>query len=881
MATINGTAGNDVMTGTTVDDVIDGGAGNDRINGGAGNDVLIGGDGIDTLTGDAGNDTLHGGNGNDGFFGGGGNDTIYGDAGDDNMFGDAANDTLYGGDGNDSLTGGTGDDTLYGGAGVNTLSGGAGNDTFVLELSAATYTSAMRNDLQTLKAWMEDARLSAGSIANQSAQTTGASLTLSALGVTISTIEQVTILLDGVETSLESFLNQAPETDAMASIATDEDTAINGQVIATDADGDVLEYIVGQGPANGTLALDTATGAYVYTPGANFNGTDSFDVIVTDAAGESAIQTVSVAVAAVNDAPETTAAVAVETQEDTAISGQVTATDLDSDILGFAVATGPANGTLTLNASTGAYTYTPGANFNGSDSFRVVVADPSGATTSQTVTVGVAPVNDAVTVAEGNVALATEEDKSVSGKVIATDIDGDTLSWTLSAAPEHGAVALDAATGAYSYTPPANFSGAVSFDVTVADGAGATSVQRVGVTVSPVVDTPSLTVVTPVVIPDVLATSSNISAIVLGTIFGTKSDDRIDAGIWEDVTAALEIDTALVDTDGSETMSIRITDVPAGGVLSNGIKNSDGSWSLTIDDLAGLTVTAKVEQNFSVNVAVTATEADGTTATKTAAIAIEMRSDGVKINGGGGNDAISGSVGNDTLSGGNGNDIIRGGEGADQMYGGKGNDQLYGGAGNDYLNGNSGNDTFYSDIGNDVYAGGSGYDTLTYASAESGINADLSKKTIFGASTGTDTIYGSNTEQIIGSAFNDIFKGSSSVDTINGGAGNDWLRGLGGSDNLTGGAGNDTFFWEKTDVGGSLGVDRISDFGAGDVLDFRKLVTVTATNTLSSMVKVVDGSAGLTVSAKIGSTFVNVATLDGVHNKTATDLFHDGQLLTG
>ena len=97
----------------------------------------------------------------------------------------------------------------------------------------------------------------------------------------------------------------------------------------------------------------------------------------------------------VNDAPVTAATAAITTDEDTAVSGQVTASDIDGDTLGYAVSQGPANGTLTLNASTGAYTYTPGANFNGTDSFQVVVADPSGATSVQTVTVGVTPVNDA------------------------------------------------------------------------------------------------------------------------------------------------------------------------------------------------------------------------------------------------------------------------------------------------------------------------------------------------------------------------------------------------------------------------------------------------------------------------------------------------------
>ncbi|HPG88081.1 MAG TPA: tandem-95 repeat protein [Hyphomicrobium sp.] len=880
MATINGTAGNDVITGTTANDEIYGGNGNDRINGGAGDDVIYGGDGNDTLTGDAGNDTLYGGNGNDGFFGGGGNDVMYGEAGDDVMYGDAGNDIIYGGDGNDQLFGGTGDDILSGGSGTNILNGGAGNDTFVLEFNSATMTSAMRADLATLKAWFVDQAASAGSAANLAAQTTGPSLTLSALGVTISTIEHVKIFLDGVETSLESFLNVAPVADANVAITTNEDTPFSGQIVASDADGDTLGYAVQQGPSNGVLTLNAATGAYVYTPSANYHGADSFQVTVTDPSGASVVQTVSVGVTSVNDAPTAAAEVTISTNEDTAISGQVVATDIDGDTLGYALAIAPQHGTVTLDASTGQYVYTPTANYNGTDTFRVAIADPSGAAVIQTVKVGIAPVNDAVTVAEAAVAFATQEDKSVSGQVVASDIDGDTLTWSLDAAPSNGTVALDTATGKYTYTPTANYAGNDVFQVAVTDPSGTRALQRVEISISPVADQPTLAVVNPVVLPETTPGSLGLIGDLLGTIFGTKGDDTIDAGIWEDVTAALEITTALVDTDGSETLSIRISDVPAGGVLSAGIKNSDGSWSLTPEDLTGLTLTAKTAQNFTVKVEATATESNGTTATKTANIDIVMKSDGVAINGGGGNDTIYGSVGNDKLSGGNGNDSIYGGEGADKIDGGKGNDKLYGGAGNDYLNGNSGDDTFFWDAGNDVYAGGSGYDTLSYAGATSAINADLSKKIIVGAASGTDSIYGSAMEKIIGTAFADTFKGSSGVDTIDGGAGNDWIRGLGGADILTGGAGNDTFFWEKTDVGANLGVDRIKDFGNGDVLNFSKLVSL-GSKPLSDFVKVQDTSQGAIVSAKINGAFVQVATLEGFSGKSASDLLHDGQLLVG
>ena len=409
MAIINGTAANDVINGTTVADVIDGGAGNDRINSGAGDDIIYGGLGNDTLTGDAGNDTLYGGEGNDGFFGGGGNDTIYGENGDDNMFGDGGNDFIYGGAGNDQLTGSTGDDTLFGGAGINILNGGAGNDTFVLELTSAGITADIRADLVTLKNFMDSQLAAAGSLAALAAQTTSTSLTLSALGVTINGLEQVNILVDGVSKPLTSLINQAPVADATASLLTAEDTAISGQVIASDVDGDTLSFATAQGPANGTLTLNASTGAYTYTPGANFNGSDSFTVVVADPSGLTATQTVNVGIAAVNDGPVAAASASLSTQEDTPVSGQVVASDVDGDTLSFATAQGPANGTLTLNAATGAYSYAANANYNGADSFQVTVADGQGGTATQTVNVGIAAVNDGP-VAIASASLSTQED---------------------------------------------------------------------------------------------------------------------------------------------------------------------------------------------------------------------------------------------------------------------------------------------------------------------------------------------------------------------------------------------------------------------------------------------------------------------------------------
>lgn len=985
MATINGTAGNDVITGTTTDDVIDGGTGNDRINGGAGNDIIYGGAGTDTLTGDAGDDKLYGGDGNDGFFGGGGNDTLYGEAGDDNMFGDGANDTLYGGDGNDSLNGGTGDDTLYGGAGVNTLIGGQGNDTFVLELSSATFTAAMRADLATLKGWMEDQAASAGSLANQSAQTSGSTLTLNALGISISLVEHVKIFLDGVEKSIESFLNQAPIADANASIITQEDTPVSGSVVATDADGDTLGYALEQGPANGTLTLNATTGQYTYTPGANFNGTDSFQVKVSDLSGSFTTQTVSVGVTAVNDAPVTAAAVSIATVEDTPVSGQVTGSDIDSATLGYSLAQGPAHGALTLNAVTGAYTYTPGANFNGADSFQVSVADGAGGVTTQTIAVGITPANDAPA-AEAVVSIATDEDTAVSGQVVATDIDGDTLGYALQHGPAHGTLTLNATTGAYVYTAAANYSGTDTFRVAVSDGHGGATSQQINVAIGAVADAPVVTTSDVQTSVGITLNGNNGN----NTLIGTTGDDVITGGNGNDTiygsgpagtkTIALPINAGLTDTDGSESLSIRISGAPSDATLSAGTKNYDGSWSLTAAQLSGLKVTSSSASSFTLNVAATSTEQNGQSATATSALHVTFAgTDSDRLDGGAGNDkivggagnnvlidgdgndsvygnggndtfivgsgndtydggsgfdtidvsaagflgligatvnlatnsadslftghdklvsiegiigsafadtltgssadnTISGAGGNDKISGGAGNDTLYGGDGNDSIDGGSGGDIIYDGAGNDTVNGGDGNDYIFAGSGLDKYVGGSGFDTLDYSGATGPVSVDASKKTIVGFTS--DTVDG--IEKFVGSTFDDVFKGGKSMNFFDGGAGNDSFRGMGGADTYTGGSGDDTYNWYVKDLtqnGKFLGADAITDFGVGDTLNLHEFVKAFATSPLDSVVKLTDSAQGTLVSVKVGSAFLDLVNLEGVHETSASTMLAHGQIL--
>lgn len=148
VATIVGTAGDDVLVGSPLPDVIVGMGGNDRIEGkqgddiicgGAGNDRIFGGPGSDVIFGGAGRDRLFGSFGQDDIFGGGNFDIIKGGDQKDVLMGQRGNDTVHGGDGNDLLLGGPKDDSLTGEGGTDVLKGQTGTDS-CLEPTDVSYS---------------------------------------------------------------------------------------------------------------------------------------------------------------------------------------------------------------------------------------------------------------------------------------------------------------------------------------------------------------------------------------------------------------------------------------------------------------------------------------------------------------------------------------------------------------------------------------------------------------------------------------------------------------------------------------------------------------------------------------------------------------------
>src|SRR5690606_34780341 len=291
-------------------------------------------------------------------------------------------------------------------------------------------------------------------------------------------------------------VNDAP-TATGTPLTTGEDSPASGTIVGNDLDGDELTYTVGTPPANGTLVLDPESGEYTYTPNDDFNGDDSFTVIVDDGNGGTTTVNIPVTVTPVND-PPTATGTPLTTDEDTPVNGTIVGEDVDGDELTYTVGTPPTNGTLVLDPETGEYTYTPNDDFNGDDSFTVIVDDGNGGTATVDVPVTVVAVNDAPVAQDGG-GTTGENLVLISNVPAATDVDGTVSGYTLvdDVGTGNGSLSFNP-DGTYSFDPgsdfddlPAGATRVVTFTYTATDDDGAVSAPAtVTITVTGTNDAP-------------------------------------------------------------------------------------------------------------------------------------------------------------------------------------------------------------------------------------------------------------------------------------------------------------------------------------------------------------------------------------------------------
>ncbi len=196
--------------------------------------------------------------------------------------------------------------------------------------------------------------------------------------------------------------NQPPQANDDTA-ATDQDSFVVIPVLANDTDPDGTVVVactkVVTAPAHGTAVVDTASGNIAYTPATGFNGTDTFVYEICDDKGATDTATVTVTVRPPaptpgpdNQPPQANDDAAV-TPHDTSVTVDILLNDADPDgnldPTCVKIVNQPGHGTVSVDAQTGRATYTPAADFAGTDTFTYTVCDTDGAV-SNTATVSIA-----------------------------------------------------------------------------------------------------------------------------------------------------------------------------------------------------------------------------------------------------------------------------------------------------------------------------------------------------------------------------------------------------------------------------------------------------------------------------------------------------------
>lgn len=282
----------------------------------------------------------------------------------------------------------------------------------------------------------------------------------------------------------------------------DEDAVLNVPaatgVLANDTDptNDPFTAVLNSGPSDGALTLN-ADGSFMYTPEANFNGTDSFTYRAMDATGSSGPQTVTLNVLPQPDAP-TAMADAYNTNEDTPLNvpapGVLTNDgDVDGDPLQAVLFTDVATGTLAL-ALDGSFTYTPAPNAVGQVTFEYTAFDGALSSPPATVTIDIAEVVDPIFANDDSYDATEDTLLSVSAALGVLANDGapeggvPSITAQLVTDAEHGDLALQS-DGSFTYAPDPNYSGVDTFTY-YADNGAPSNTATVTLTVMAAPDTP-------------------------------------------------------------------------------------------------------------------------------------------------------------------------------------------------------------------------------------------------------------------------------------------------------------------------------------------------------------------------------------------------------
>jgi len=306
----------------------------------------------------------------------------------------------------------------------------------------------------------------------------------------------ITILLVNDPPTISPIADQTTLEDTPLSLVLaigDDSTPVNNLSLSYSSNSAVVPW------SNIAVGGSGVTRTMMLTPALNMCGPVIITLNVSDGSLQNSVA-FTLTVTCVNDAPVITegAAVTVTISEDNAptrFALSLHASDQDSASLDWSVSVSPTHGAAWIASAlntTAVISYSPQANYFGSDAFVVQASDGS-LTDTITVAVVIQPVNDAP-IANGE-SYTTSEDiplRVAAPGVLGndSDIDGAPLTLRVLASPWYGSLVLNA-DGSFVHTPRSNSNGADRFVYEAYDGQFQ-AMATVTITVTPVNDAPTV-----------------------------------------------------------------------------------------------------------------------------------------------------------------------------------------------------------------------------------------------------------------------------------------------------------------------------------------------------------------------------------------------------
>jgi len=309
-------------------------------------------------------------------------------------------------------------------------------------------------------------------------------------GTWLSNLGTVTITVSGIS---------SPPLAESFDLELDEDQDLLLYLIGSsgDVDDDMLEFQITSGPSNGELNADRALESYIYSPFANYNGSDSFTYTVSDGNLTSEEATVNLNILPLNDAPIIESVDPVgdsfEIFENTFIDITVNVNEVDGDEFTLEFPGMPVNGELTYFAGQDNFIYTPTPGFSGGEVITVQAVETTTgdllASAPEVIEITVLPIEHSP-IAYDVIEDLFEDSENFHISLVAIDPDGDPIEFFIDQGPQHGTLNLH--DDYVDYSPDENYNGTDEFTYYASDGSNDSDPATVHINVIPVNDPPDI-----------------------------------------------------------------------------------------------------------------------------------------------------------------------------------------------------------------------------------------------------------------------------------------------------------------------------------------------------------------------------------------------------